>query len=58
MKLLAVALERFARCVVVGSDDRGGIGVVGVDVQLVEAEVIEGLAVVVGKAAVEAARIG
>jgi hypothetical protein len=58
MQLLAVALERFARSAVIGSDDGGSVGTVGVDVELVEAEVVEGLAVVVGEAAVEAARVG
>jgi hypothetical protein len=58
MQLLAVALERFARSAVIGSDDGGCVGAVGVDIELVEAEVVEGLAVVVREAAVEAARVG
>lgn len=51
-------LEWCARGAVICPDDGGGARGLGVDEQFVEAEVVERLAVVVGEAAVEAARVG
>jgi hypothetical protein len=55
--LLAVVADRFVRAGEVGVVDARLVRGVGVDVELVEAQIVERLAVVVGHGAVEGSRV-